>query len=349
MVSKYANDRIGKYQKARLSCRPLSILPKARPMFATAAIIFPVFALILAGYVARRCGVLGPTASSELNRFVVWMGLPALLFRITATADWATLWQWEFAAVFAIAGFAIYGAVLLGRLVTRRPLADSSIDGLNAAYCNTGYMGFPLCHLMFGEQSLAFVTVATIFTVCVLFAVAIIMVEVGVQQERRPLRLLMRVGLSLIKNPLLLAPALGALWGSSGAVLPGPVESLLVMLGGAASPCALVSLGLFLAADRPGQKGIIDPISALLTLIKLVAVPALVAVLALWVFPLDPLAAGVAILLAALPTGTGSFMVAEYYRREAVITSRTILLSTVGSVITITVISILFGLDRLHP
>jgi predicted permease len=318
-------------------------------MLTTAAIIFPVFALILAGYVARRCGVLGPTASSELNRFVVWMGLPALLFRITATADWATVWQWEFAAVFAVAGFAIYGLILGGRLLTGRPLADSSIDGLNAAYCNTGYMGFPLCHLMFGEQSLAFVTVATIFTVCILFAVAIVMVEVGVQTERRPLRLLMRVGKSLLKNPLLVAPAAGALWGATSVALPGPVDSLLVLLGGAASPCALVSLGLFLAADRGESKGGVDPVSAFLTLVKLLAVPGLVAVLALWVFPLEPMAAGVAILLAALPTGTGSFMVAEYYRREALITSRTILLSTVGSLFTITVISIVFGLDSLKP
>jgi hypothetical protein len=42
-------------------------------------------------------------------------------------------------------------------------------------------------------------------------------------------------------------------------------------------------------------------------------------------------------------------MVAEYYRREALITSRTILLSTVGSLFTITVISIVFGLDSLKP
>jgi malonate transporter and related proteins len=39
--------------------------------------------------------------------------------------------------------------------------------------------------------------------------------------------------------------------------------------------------------------------------------------------------------LAALPTGTGPFMLAEYYRREAHITSRTILLSTLGSLVSL--------------
>ena len=42
-------------------------------------VVLPVFGLILAGYVCRRTGRLGETASAELNRFVVWLALPALL------------------------------------------------------------------------------------------------------------------------------------------------------------------------------------------------------------------------------------------------------------------------------
>ncbi len=48
--------------------------------------------------------------------------------------------------------------------------------------------------------------------------------------------------------------------------------------------------------------------------------------------------AEMAVLLAALPTGTGPFMLAEFYRREACISARTILLSTVGSLVSLTVL-----------
>jgi predicted permease len=41
------------------------------------------------------------------------------------------------------------------------------------------------------------------------------------------------------------------------------------------------------------------------------------------------------VLLAALPTGTGPFMLAEFYRREAGITSTVVLASTVVSLATI--------------
>ncbi|SEJ04955.1 hypothetical protein SAMN05192539_100677 [Paraburkholderia diazotrophica] len=45
-----------------------------------------------------------------------------------------------------------------------------------------------------------------------------------------------------------------------------------------------------------------------------------------------------AVLLAALPTGTGPYMLAEFYRREAHITSQTILLSTLGSLISLSLL-----------
>src|SRR5690606_35291307 len=51
-------------------------------------IVLPVFGLILAGYICRRTKRLGEAASSELTRFVVWLALPALLFRVTATSTW---------------------------------------------------------------------------------------------------------------------------------------------------------------------------------------------------------------------------------------------------------------------
>ena len=61
-------------------------------------VVLPVFALILAGYLCRRTGRLGETASTELNRFVVWLALPALLFKVTATSTWEQIWQPGFVA-----------------------------------------------------------------------------------------------------------------------------------------------------------------------------------------------------------------------------------------------------------
>jgi malonate transporter and related proteins len=300
------------------------------PLF---TIILPIFGLIFAGYACRKFNKLGPTAASELNRFVVYLALPALLFDIMAKTPWSSLDQPAFIAAFGIGSAAVFIVTLVVRLMQSRHLADASIDGLNAAYPNTGFVGLPLCLLAFGKESLAPAVIATIITVCVLFAVAIVLIELGLQTEKRLSATFGRVGLSLIKNPLLVAPMAGALFSGSGMQVPEGGEALLKLLGGAASPCALVALGLFLGAKSEAQS--VRTTSALVTL-KLIAQPVLTWWLAFHLFGLPPLWSKTAVILSALPTGTGPFMLAEFYDREGGVTSSAILFSTVVSLITVT-------------
>ncbi len=294
-------------------------------------VVLPVFALILAGYVCRRSGRLGETASAEINRFVVWLALPALLFKVTATASWEQVWQPGFIASVCAGCVLVFAATVVHRLRKSRRLVDASIDGLSAAYANTGFLGIPLCALVFGEAGLMPAIVATLIVACLLFAVGIVLVEIGLQQEKHPLRAVLEVGRALAGNPLLIAPVLGACWAASGASLPAPAGQFLALLGAAATPCALVSLGLFRA---PRPEGRPEGASGLVAA-KLLVQPLITAFFAFVVFELPPLWAGSALLLSALPTGTGPFMLASLYGRDAALVSRVILLTTVGSVITV--------------
>lgn len=303
-------------------------------MLSTLVVVLPVFALIFAGWLARRIGVLGPQATGELNRFVVYLALPALLLDIVAHARWAEVWQPGFVAAFGLGAAITFGLTLAIRLRRPRHLADAAIDGLNAAYANTGFVGFPLALVALGREALAPTLIATIITVCLVFAAAIVLIETGLQTEARRRDLALKVGASLIRNPLLVAPVLGALVPIAGLEIPAPVESFLKLLGGAASPCALVALGLFLAAEREGAERD-GAAAALLVGLKLVVQPALTWLLAARVFGLSPGLTHAAVLLAALPTGTGPFMLAEFYRREADVTSTVVLVSTIASVFTL--------------
>jgi malonate transporter and related proteins len=311
-------------------------------MLATLEILLPVFGLIFAGFACRRGGVLGPNSASELNRFVVWLALPALLFDTMAHATWQQLYQPAFVAAFSIACVVVFVLILAMRLLSGRHLADASVDAIAASYPNTGYIGFPLGLIAFGPASLTPTTIATILVACVLFAFAIVLIEVGLQTERTPHKLGLKVLGSLARNPLIVSPIAGVLFASLHVALPSSAETFLKLLMGAASPCALVSLGLFLAEKRPAEPGA-GGISLLLTAVKLIGQPALTWWLAARVFGLPPTMVEMAVVLAALPTGTGPFMLAEFYRREAHITSRVILLSTIGSVVTLSLLLMLMG------
>ncbi len=304
-------------------------------MLSVLVVVLPIFALILAGWLASRLRVLGPQASGELNRYVVWLALPALLFDIVANARWSEVWRPGFIAVFGLGAVTVFAITLAWRLLTSRSLADASIAGLNAAYANTAFLGFPLALGALGPASLTPTLIASILTVCVVFAGALVLIEIGQQAERRPGRMALKVAGSLIRNPLLVAPALGGVFLALGVQPPGPMETFLKLLGASASPCALVAMGLFLAQTREGPRPALGATGVLVAL-KLIAQPLVTWVLATQVFHLDPVLTHAAVLLAALPTGTGPFMVAEFYRLDAGLTARVILVSTVVSLVTVT-------------
>jgi len=316
-------------------------------MLSILEILLPIFALILAGYVCRRRNIFGPDAATELNRFVVWLALPALLFDTMAHASWQQLYQPAFIATFAASCACAFAVILAFRLASGLHLADAGIDAIAASYPNTAYIGFPLCLALFGSSSLTPATIATIFVACVLFAVAIVFIEIGLQTERQPVRIGAKVLKSLARNPLILSPLAGVLFAAAKIPLPDSIEAPLKLLSGAACPCALVCLGVFLAGRRPATADATDaaaPRSALLLAgIKLLVQPGLAWLLATRVFALPAGLANMTIVLAALPTGTGPFMLAEFYRREAQVASRAILFSTLGSLLSLSVLLLYVG------
>ena len=296
----------------------------------------PIFSLILTGYLCARFEILGRAATDSLNRFAVFLALPALLFQAMTRITLEQLGQAGFALAFAGGVAATFAtAFMLGRRSGRR-IADASILGLDASYANVGFMGIPLCLLVFGEAGIPPAIIATLFTACLLFAFAIVMIELDLQRAGSLWWTVRKVLVSLVRNPLLVAPAAGLAVGMTGLALPAPVERFATLLGSAASPCALVCIGLFLAQERGVAGNAI--MLGLLVGMKLVLQPAVTALLAFQLLSMPPDWARAAVLLSALPIGSGPFMLAHLYRLEAGVTSGAILASHLGSVVTVTLL-----------
>jgi malonate transporter len=295
----------------------------------------PIFAMILTGYLCGRFGVLSVAATDSLNRFAIYLALPALMFlamsRIksdqTAEIGFALAFGGGIAVTFGL-GFA------LSRWRGHR-VATASIEALDASYSNVGFMGIPLCLLVFGADSLPAAVIATLFTACVLFLATIAIIEVDRNRGGSSLLTLRKVAQALLRNPLLLAPVAGLAVELSGLGLADPVERFVTLLGGAASPCALVCIGLFLAHESVATSDAAS-IGTLVGL-KLLVQPAVTALLVFYVFPLPQAWSRPAILLSALPIGSGPFTIAQLYALKPGVTSGAILLSHLASVVTVSV------------
>lgn len=297
--------------------------------------VLPLFGLILLGYLSARRQLLGPGAVDNLNKFVVWLALPALLFQAMAQITWDQVNQPGFVAAFSLAMALVFGTSYLLDRNRSACLADASIEGLAASYSNSGFMGIPLCLMVFGQASLPPTILAVLLTACLLFAFSIILIEIGLHSSHSLGHTAKKVALSLLRNPLVAAPLLGGLFALTRVPLPGPVLQMTTLLGAAASPCALITIGLFLAQRQPAaEHAAVWRIVGL----KMVLHPFITFVLVRWVFDMPALWANTAILLSALPVGTGPFMLAKLYDRKPAVASRAILWSTLLSVLTISVL-----------
>ena len=293
-------------------------------------VLLPVFALILLGYLSGKSGKLGANASIELNRFVIWLALPAQLFNFAANSGWETLWQPGFIAAFLISALIVFFLVLIFYWYRGRDLAAASFAGLSASYSNTGYMGIPLCLLALGQDGLAPAIIAT-FLVFILFALATILIEIDMLSHKKSHEIVWSVLKSLATNPLLVSPVLGLAWSASGWVIYDPLAQVISFLAAAATPCALVSIGLFLIRKDDNASSKVWSIS----IGKLIVQPIIAWLIADPLLGLPTLWVNAAVILAAMPTGTGPYMLAQYYMADGRVISRVVLVTTVGSLLTL--------------
>ena len=296
----------------------------------------PIFALIFTGFICGFFGVFDRTATDNLNRFAVYLALPSLMFVAMSKISLDQVKQLGFVAAFC-GGFAACFAVafFISRLRGRR-IANASIEGLDAGYSNVGFMGIPMCLLVFGPESAPAAIIATLFTACVLFLFAIVVIEVDLQKGKTFWSTGAKIGRALFTSPLLIAPVAGLAVGLSGIALPAPFVSSTTLLGGAASPVALICIGLFLAQERVVSD---DAVSiGILVSLKLILQPLVTAVLAFHVFSMPPLWSRSAVILSALPIGSGPFTIAKLYGLEAGVTSGAILASHVFAVLTVSLL-----------
>ncbi len=151
---------------------------------------------------------------------------------------------------------------------------------------------------------------------------------------------LVNIAKAIGANPLLWAVVIGLVLSITGAALPVSIERLLGLLGQAAAPSALVAIGLFLAG-RPVARLLAS--AALSSVAKLALFPLVVWLLTLLVFPLEPLWAIVAVLMAGMPVGANAFVIAGHYGVRVADASAAIVVTTAISLVSLSLMLILMA------
>jgi predicted permease len=289
------------------------------------SLCLPIFAVVALGLGAARLRLVPPAVVDAVGLFSFNVALPALLLRLMAAQPLSESFEpsWfrgYLGACLLVFGVAMGLALLLGQ---RRQLAAAL--GAAAAMGNVGYLAPPLLLPMLGPRVAGPVAMSIMAEVAVIIALGSILMAPAVPGARgRAVWLGLR---GLGRNPVILSIAGGSLLAATGAAMPLPIERFLNFLGNAAGPTALFALGGTLGRLRVGQQ--LLAVAAGVTLAKLAAYPLLVWLVLDRLLGLDGFWVTSGVLLAAMPTATNAFVLAQRNGAGAAEVSAGVLLSTV--------------------
>lgn len=291
----------------------------------------PFFAVIGLGFAAGRARFFTPEATAFLTKFVFYFALSAMLFGFAANLSLRDIFSLPFVLAY-LCGTTLVWALAAGVALARGSRGEEAVfEAHTAVIGNVGFLGIPMLALLLGPAAVGPVLLVLAVDLIV-FSSILTMVVTGLRSGRVTADTLRVLAVGLLKNPMIVSTVLGMGWGATGLALWPPVQEFMVLLGAAATPCALFAIGASLAGRGAERLGL----AAWLSLAKLVLHPAAVAVFALRVFPVDPAAAKVMIAAAALPVAGNVFILAQHYGVAPQRVSTAILISTAVSVLTVT-------------
>ncbi|MBT00150.1 MAG: transporter [Oceanospirillaceae bacterium] len=270
--------------------------------------VIPLVAIVGLGYLyARRAH----TDMSVANRINMDLFCPALIFSVMSAESFELVAHAELAIGAAII---VLGSGLLVWPFCKVLGVQPKTFVPPMMFNNSGNLGIPLIVLAFGEYALPAAVVMFLVENLLHFTVGAYIMD----HRTHPM--------TLTRNPMILATALGLVWSLLEIPLPAVIHTPIDMLGQIAIPLMLFSLGVRMTSIdftnwKPGLWGaILSPATGLV-----IAIPLAMAM------DLTQTQTAYLILFGALPPAVLNYMVSERYNQEPQQVASIVLISNMAS------------------
>ncbi len=307
-------------------------------------------------------------SAKVFNSYLLYFALPAMFLSKLLEQDVLSGFDVHVMVVFMLANTTILvlSWIIHGGLY-RLSLGDTAALGTTSAWGNSGYMGIPLALELLGGPGIfvAFSLLAADIIIISIAGFALHEIDkdraangsgsvscsggLGLASIGRALRKTLR---SIITNPFLIPFALGfalsavrPAWPDALTVTVDFVFPALEMLSATAFGVALFSIGVGMALRPISNVGEAAPMLASTGILKLIVHPVSTALIAAFLFDLEPAVFATCVILAATPTATNAFIMATAYGKRASEASAAILVSTSIAFFTLTALLMYFRAD----
>ena len=294
--------------------------------------IISIIVMIFIGVLLKKLNILKTEDNETLNKIVVNVALPCMIFNALYTANVSLLPDLSILTVFILICSLIIGVItyLILKFLGYDNKALWSILVV-VVLGNTGFLGYPISQGIFGAEGLVRAAFCDLATSIIFIAVSIILIMIFDGEIK-----------TAIKKIVTFMPLWGIILGILLNVFSIPIgefgSSIVNYLGGSTVPLIMISLGLSL--NLRGFKRHFKEVS-LASIIKLVVYP-LLAICILSILGIAGLEYKIGLLEAMMPSAMLALILSLQFKLDSDLTSDCIFTDTLLSLITIPIFLFIF-------
>jgi len=299
------------------------------------SVIVTLFLLLVAGYVARKRGIINDVASKNLSRLIVQLGQPMLIIGSLLSVEF-TVDNLKQGLIIIGLGFSLHAILaLLAFLFCLRikNIDERKITEFSVVFANCGFIGFPILKSIFGDIGLfwgAFFLISFHLTMWT-WGVAIF------ARKRPDIKMTpKKIFLNFGTVPCAIGVLLYIIQAIPGVVIPVSLKDFIGYLSGLCTPISMLITGALLATRTPrqifGNKNIYY-----LSALKLLVMP-LVILFVMHFLGIAPEMVMLLTVMAAMPSAAMVSMFSELYDINPGYASQAVGTTTLLSTLTLPIV-----------
>lgn len=282
-----------------------------------------LFLIMLAGLILTRKGIILPEGRRCLTDLLIDLILPCNIICSFMLEMNGEIMKASFVVLMVASGIQVI-CYLLGKVIyTFFPENQRKVLQYATMCSNAGFMGNPVIEGIYGAQGLLY---ASIYLIPLRF----FMWSAG-------LFCFTKTDIKSALKKLAVHPCIIAVWIGFALMLtqlqpPAAITRTLRYLSGCTLPLSMLIIGSILAGVK--LESMLSVKIGYFTIIRLLGIP-MVTLAVCRIFSLDTLVTGVCVVLAGMPAGSTTAILAEKYDGDAVYASKIVFVSTLLSLVTI--------------
>lgn len=279
-----------------------------------------IFLLVAVGFVMKRIHLIGPQGQKNMNDLVIYVILPCNILRafLDSPAEGSFL---SYAEVLLISVGIQAFCVLYGRIVFMREPEGRNKCLRYATICsNAGFLGNPIAEGVYGAEGLMLASIYLIPQRVMMWSSGLAVFS-GVSDRKQTIK-------KVMTHPCILTCILGIILMAADKGLPPGLDGMVTAVANCNTAMSMMVIGMILADID--LRDFWDWTVVKFTVHRLVIIPAAVYIFCRFL-PLDKTAFGVCVLLAAMPAGATTSILAEKYQMEPAFATKMVIFSTLLS------------------